>query len=384
MNYILFDGAYRDRFLPLTFTRPVAELRVGILTIKEKWEMYLGCTCTVLTEEYLEEKFPMVEMDENVFIDASIIPDGKLAEEIDFLSENELLLYKDEVIAFYSNSTQEEVDFSEYVIKEFQSDIVQLTSLQDIITLNEVCLRNDYQLLVGKKSAQNISETNNIIAPENVFIEEGAVVEFVTINASTGPVYIAKDSLVMEGTMIRGPFALGENSVVKMGSKIYGGTAIGPKCTIGGELKNVIFIGNSNKGHEGYLGDSIIGEWCNFGADTNCSNVKNTFSNVQIWNYEVNAFEDSGLMKFGAVVGDYTKTGINTMLNTGTIVGVNANIFAAGFPEKYIPSFSWGSLGDKYDIEKAIETAKLMHHTKNSEFSLIEEDILRYINEINT
>lgn len=381
MNYILFDGPFRDRFLPLTYTRPVAELRIGILTIKEKWEKYLGCTCTVLTEEYLEDKFPMVEMDENVFIDASVIPNAELAEEIDFISEDELLVYNEEVIAFYAKSSQSEVDFSTYEVKEFDGDLIQIKSLQDLFLNNDACLRSDFELLTKDKNSQKISDTNNIIAPENVFIEEGATIEFSTINANTGPVFIGRDSLIMEGVMIRGPFSLGENSVVKMGAKIYGATTIGPKCTIGGELKNVIFIGNSNKGHEGYLGDSVIGEWCNLGADTNCSNVKNTFSDVKVWDYETEDYEDTGLMKFGVIIGDHSKTSINTMLNTGTVVGVSSNIFGTGFPEKYIPSFSWGDSGEKYDIEKAIQTAEKMYKTKGAVFTLVDTEILKNVYE---
>lgn len=382
MNYILFDGAYRDRFLPLTFTRPVAELRVGILTIKEKWEKYLGCTCTVLTEDYLEDKFSMVEMDENVFIDASVLPNASLAEEIEFLSENELLLYQEEVIAFYAKSTQEEVDFASYEVKAFDGPLEQLTSLKEIVLKNADFFKQDFELLTNNKASQNLSKTNDVIAPENIFIEEGAQVEFATINASTGPVYISKNSLIMEGSLIRGPFFLGENSVVKMGTKVYGATSIGPNSVIGGELKNAIIIGNSNKGHEGYLGDSIIGEWCNLGADTNCSNVKNNFSNVKVWDYEAQDFVDTGSIKFGMVMGDYSKTGINTMINTGTVIGVNANIFCEGFPEKFVPSFAWGNKNEKYDIEKAIDAAKKMCLTKNQEFSEKDEAILKSVFEM--
>ena len=382
MNYILFDGAYRDRFLPLTFTRPVAELRVGILTIKEKWEKYLGCTCTVLTEDYLEDKFSMVEMDENVFIDASVLPNANLAEEIEFLSENELLLYQEEVIAFYAISTQEKVDFDSYEVKAFDGPLEQLSSLKEIVLKNADFFKQDFELLTNNKASQNLSKTNDVIAPENIFIEEGAQVEFATINASTGPVYISKNSLIMEGSLIRGPFFLGENSVVKMGTKVYGATSIGPNSVIGGELKNAIIIGNSNKGHEGYLGDSIIGEWCNLGADTNCSNVKNNFSNVKVWDYEAQDFVDTGSIKFGMVMGDYSKTGINTMINTGTVIGVNANIFCEGFPEKFVPSFAWGNKNEKYDIEKAIDAAKKMCLTKNQEFSEKDEAILKSVFEM--
>ena len=381
MNYILFDGPNRNRFLPLTFTRPVADLRIGILTIKEKWENYLGTTCTVLTEEYLEEKFPMVEMEENVFIDASVIPTAELVEEIEFLSQNEMLVYNDFIIAFFAEDSQEQVDLDSYDIKEFKGAFFQIENKQDLFLKNDKALRMDFQFLSEEKTSEKISKTNQVIAPENIFIEKGAVVEFATLNASTGPIYISKNSLIMEGSMVRGPFYLGENSVVKMGAKIYGATTIGPNCTIGGELKNVVFIGNSNKGHEGYLGDSVIGEWCNFGADTNCSNVKNNFSTVRVWDYETEQMEDSETMKFGIIVGDHSKTGINTMLNTGSVLGVFATVFGADFPEKYVPSFSWGSSDEVYNLEKALEAAKIMYGFKNATFTEMDKEILTFISE---
>lgn len=381
MNYILFDGPNRNRFLPLTFTRPVADLRIGILTIKEKWENYLGTTCTVLTEEYLEEKFPMVEMEKNIFIDASVLPTADLVEEIEFLSQNEMLVCNEYIIAFFAEDSQEQVDLDSYIIKEFKGDFFQIENKQDLFLKNDKALRLDFQFLSNEKKSQKISKTNQVIAPDNIFIEEGAVVEFATLNASTGPIYISKNSLIMEGAMVRGPFYLGENSVVKMGAKIYGATTIGPSCTIGGELKNVIFIGNSNKGHEGYLGDSVIGEWCNFGADTNCSNVKNNFSTVRVWDYETEQMEDSETIKFGCIVGDHCKTGINTMLNTGSVLGVFATVFGADFPEKYVPSFSWGSSDEIYDLEKALKAAKIMYGFKNATFTEMDVQILTYISE---
>ncbi|MFC2109489.1 putative sugar nucleotidyl transferase [Bacteroidota bacterium] len=375
MNYILFDGAFRDRFLPLTFTRPVAELRIGILTIKEKWEKYLGNTCTVLSEDYLEAKFPMVEMEQNVFIDASLLPSPELVEEIEFLGENELLVYKEEVIAFFTGLKQEQVDFSSYEVKEYKGDLFQITNLKDLFLFNDKAIRLDYELLTKDKKSIEISPTNQIIGTENIFIEEGASVEFAILNATTGPIYIGKDSVIMEGSMIRGPFAINENGVVKMGAKIYGATTVGPNCTVGGEIKNVIFIANSNKGHDGYLGDSVIGEWCNLGANTNCSNLKNTFSNVKVWNYETENFEDSGSMKFGVVLGDYTKTAINTSLNTGTVTGVACHVFGAGFSEKHLPCFSWGDSSNLYDLEKAKISAKKIKEFKHQVFSVFDEVI---------
>ncbi len=380
MNYILFDGSVRDALLPFTYTRPVAEIRVGILTIKEKWEKYLGTTVTMLTEEYLEEKYPMVELDENVFIDASVLPTTKLVESIEFLSENELLMSGEDVVAFYAKDSQEEVDFDSYEVISFEDELYRIENVYDIFLKNEWAIKEDFRLLTEDRVSSEISKTNNVIAPENIFIEEGAVVEFATLNASAGPIYIAKDALIMEGVLIRGPFSLGEKAVVKMGARIYGGTTVGPKCTVAGEVKNSVLFGNSNKGHDGYLGNSVIGEWCNFGADTNCSNMKNTHSSVQLWNYEESSLKDTALQYCGLFMGDHSKTGINTMFNTGTVVGISANVFGGGFPQKFIPSFSWGiEKPQTYAIKKAIETAKRMYASKKEEFSLVDEKVLETV-----
>ncbi|WP_139958201.1 putative sugar nucleotidyl transferase [Flavicella sediminum] len=384
MNYILFDGPFRDRFLPLTYTRPVAELRIGILTIKEKWEKHLGSTCTVLTEDYLEEKFPMVEMEQNIFIDASVLPTESLAEEISFLSENELLVHKDEVLAFYAGMDQEQVDFSKYEAKEYSGDLIQISNLKDLFLFNDKALRADYDLLTKDKVSAELSNTNQVLGAENIFIEDGATVEFAMLNATTGPIYIAKNSLIMEGSMIRGPFAIHEKAVVKMGAKIYGATTVGPNCTVGGEIKNVIFIANSNKGHDGYLGDSVVGAWCNLGANTNGSNLKNTFSNVHVWDFETERFEDTGSLKFGAVLGDYTKTAINTSLNTGTITGVCCHVFGADFPDKFLPSFSWGTPKEVYALEKAKEAAKKIQEFKKETFSELDAHIFEILFELRT
>ncbi|MEI6865364.1 GlmU family protein [Flavicella sp.] len=384
MNYILFDGASRDRLLPFTYTRPVAEIRIGILTIKEKWEKMLGVTVTYLTEEYLQDKFPIVEFEENVYIDASVIPNEKLIEEIQFLSKNQAVVFKDQVIVFYASQFQDEVDFDDYELIEFENEVVKIEKSIDIFSKNAKVIVSDYNLLTQDRISETISGTNQILGIENVFIEKGAVVEFVTINAIEGPVYIGKDALVMEGSMLRGPISIGKNSVVKMGTKIYGGTTVGPKCTVGGEIKNVVFFGYSNKGHEGYLGNSVIGELCNFGANTNCSNMKNNHSTVKVWDYEECGFVDSNRQFCGLFLGDYSKLGINTMLNTGTVVGISTSIFGAGFPPKFIPSFSWGVVNSKttYILEKSINDAKKMCAFKNIELDEKEIEILKEVFEI--
>lgn len=384
MNYILYDGAVRERMLPFTYTKPVSELRIGILTIAEKWEKYLGTTITNLTEGYLEEKFPMVEFPENVFIDASILPNEALVAAITNLKHNELLYQEETTIAFFANDTQEVADFDSYEHIEFEGEFIQLRNKTDLFTLNDQALEDDFKLLTKDRKSQPIGKSNQVNVPENVFIEEGAVVEFAMLNAGTGPIYIGKDALVMEGSMIRGPFAIGDNSVLKMGTKIYGATTIGPKCTVGGEVKNSVFFGNSNKSHEGYLGNSVVGEWCNFGADTNCSNMKNTHSKIKLWEYEIEGYADTGMQFCGLFLGDHCKTGINTMLNTGTVIGMSCHIFGAGFPNKFVPSFSWGSGTNQntYTLENAKDTARRMYALKNEVFSGIEERIFDVVFEL--
>jgi UDP-N-acetylglucosamine diphosphorylase/glucosamine-1-phosphate N-acetyltransferase len=378
MNYILFDGPVRTALLPFTFTRPVADIRIGILTIREKWEKYLGYTTTTITEEYLMEKFPMVEMEANVLINAAYVPNEVLAEMVSSLEENQAILAGDDVVAFYTKDTQEEVDFDSYEIIEYTDEVIKLEHVWDIFKKNDIALREDFELLTeGRKSAP-IPASVNTIAPENIFIEEGAKLEFVTLNASTGPIYIGKDTEIMEGSIIRGPFALCEGAVVKLGAKVYGATTVGPECRIGGEVSNSVLFGYSNKGHDGFLGNSVLGEWCNLGADTNNSNLKNNYEEVKLWSYEKGGFLKTGLQFCGLMMGDHSKSGINTMFNTGTVVGVCANIFGSGFPRNFIPSFSWGGAAGMvtYDVKKAFETARIVMGRRNIAFTEQDEAIL--------
>ena len=263
MNYILFDGPSRNNLLPLTYTRPVAEIRVGVLTIREKWETFLHSTITTITEDYLSDKFPMVEFDENIFINASFLPNPELVKLISNLKPNQSINSGDNLIAFYSNQSQEEIDLDTFNKINFTTPLLQITCLTDIFKINSLAIKADYDLITNNRVSSKISNTNNLIHPENIFIEDGVSMEFVTLNATDGPIYIAKDCEIMEGSLIRGPFALCENSILKLGSKIYGGTTIGPYCKIGGEVTNSVVFGYSNKGHDGYLGNSLIGEWCN-------------------------------------------------------------------------------------------------------------------------
>lgn len=381
MNYILFDGPARNALLPFTFTRPVADILIGIMTIRQKWEMHLGSTTTTLTEEYLSEKYPMVELEENVMINASFLPNDILVEMVTNLKANQAIFKGEEVVAFFTDENQEEVDFESYEIIEYNEDCITVMRTWDIFSKNDAAIREDFEFLTANRKSKPIPKSVNVIAPENVFIEEGAVLEFVTLNASTGPIYIGRNSEIMEGTAIRGPFALCENASVKMGSKVYGATTVGPYSRIGGEVKNTVLFAHSNKGHEGYLGDSVIGEWCNLGADTNNSNLKNNYEEVKLWSYETEGFAKTGLQFCGLMMGDHSKCGINTMFNTGTVVGVSANVFGTGFPRNFIPSFSWGGAAGftTYLTKKAFETARIVLSRRNMEFDEKEAAILEHI-----
>ena len=381
MNYILFDGPSRNNLLPFTFTRPVADIRVGILTIREKWEKFMECTTTTITEDYLSNKYPMVEMDENVMINASFLPNTELVEMIKNLKQNQAIFKDEDVISFFSTETQEEINFDSYKAIEFNSDVIKIEHTWDIFSKNGEALQEDFNLITKGRDSQPLPETVHCINGKNIFIEEGAKVEIAVLNASKGPIYIGKDAEIMEACSIRGPFALCENAIVKMGAKIYGPTTVGPYSTVGGEVNNSVIFGYSNKVHDGYLGSSVLGEWCNLGADTNNSNLKNNYAEVRLWDYNAESFAKTGLQFCGLMMGDHSKCGINTMFNTGTVVGVSANIFGSGFPRNFIPSFSWG--GNKgfttYLTKKAFEVAKIVMARKNIEFTERDTAILTHI-----
>jgi len=380
MNYILFDGPHRNALLPFTFTRPVADIRVGILTIREKWEKQLGSTITSITEDYLSEKWPMVEMENNVMINASFLPNDILIAMIKNLEHHQAIFQEDEVVAFYAKEG-EEVDFDSFEVLEFSNECIKIENTWDIFQKNEAAIYDDFKLLTQDRFSQPIPKSVNVIAPENIFIEEGAKLEFVTLNASTGPIYIGKNAEIMEGSVIRGPFALCESGRVKLASKVYGATTVGPHSVIGGEVNNSVLFGYSNKGHDGFLGNAVLGEWCNIGADSNNSNLKNNYEEVKLWSYETENFAKTGLQFCGLMMGDHSKSGINTMFNTGTVVGVCTNIFGAGFPRNFVPSFSWGGASGftTYLTKKAFETAKIVMARRNVEFSEEDAKILEHV-----
>ncbi len=382
MNYILFDGPSRKKLLPFTYTRPVADLRIGILTIREKWEKHLGSTTSTITEEYLSEKFPMVEFEENVMINASYIPTEVLVEQVLDLQENQALFDGDDIIAFYTKDTQEEIDFDTYEQLEVTVEgVFKIENNWDIFSKNHEAIQLDYDLITEGRISAEIPKGVQTLHAENIFIEEGAKINFCTLNASAGPIYIGKEAEIMEGALIRGPFALCEHAAVKMGAKIYTGTTIGPYCKVGGEVTNSVLMAYSNKGHDGYLGNSVLGEWCNIGADSNNSNLKNNYEEVRLWDYETEGFAKTGLQFCGLMMGDHSKCGINTMFNTGTVIGVSVNIFGTGFPRNFVPSFSWGGASGftTYKTNKAFQTAKLVMERRNIPFDEQEAAILEHV-----
>jgi len=377
----------RDQLLPLTFTRPVGEIRIGILTIREKWERWLTGSASYITQEHLADKFPVRVTAENYVINGAILPNEALCKLIKTLDLNEALLLKGNFIAAKLNEEQfnhlmqdEEIEtLVGYEVTD--TPVHQIENLWDIYQKNDLAIKSDFQLLTEGRTSQAISTTNRVIRADNIFLEEGAIVECANLNATNGPIYIGKQAEIMEGTSIRGGFALCNNSIVKMGANIYGATTIGPYSRAGGEIKNSIITGYSNKGHAGYLGNSVIGEWCNLGADTNNSNLKNNYSPVKVWSYDADRFSNSSQQFCGLFMGDHSKSAINTMFNTGTVVGVCANVFGAGFPPKYIPSFSWGATDNSttYQLEKALEVGERVYQRRKATFDAQEQAILKAI-----
>ena len=381
MNYILFDGPNRNSLLPFTYTRPVADLRLGIFTIREKWEAYLGLTTTTVTEDYLSEKFPMVEFSDNIMINAAYLPNLKLVELIQNLGENEAVFEGEQTVAFRVSETQETIDFSQFKIHRCPASTISIKNTWDIFELNGAAIEADFQFITKGKTSEPISKSVSTIHSERIFIEAGAKLDHCVLNATDGPIYIGKNTEIMEGSLIRGPFALCENSTLKMGSKIYGPTTIGPHSKVGGEVNNSVIFGYSNKAHDGFLGNSVIGEWCNLGAGTNTSNLKNNYAEVRLWDFESESFANTGLQFCGLMMGDHSKCGISTMFNTGTVVGVCVNVFGSGFPRNYIPSFSWGgSQGfSTYLTKKAFEVAKAVFRRRGFDFTEQEARILESI-----
>ena len=382
MNYVLYDGPARINLLPFTFTRPVADIRIGILTIREKWEKWLKTKTSTKTEAYLSGKWPESTKEKAIYINASFLPSPELVQLIEKLSHNECVLYQNKLVAYFAEDYKDEnFDFDDFKKHHIKSEILQVANTWDIFSKNGAAIQQDYELLTKNRKSQAISESNFTRNEEQIFIEEGAEVENSSLNASAGPIYIGKNATVMEGSLIRGPFALGENATLKLGAKIYGATTIGPNCKVGGEVNNSVLFQNSNKGHDGFLGNSVLGEWCNIGADSNNSNLKNNYAEVRLWNYGTENFAKTGLQFCGLMMGDHSKCGINTMFNTGTVIGVSANIFGSGFPRNFVPSFSWGGNAgvSTYKLEKSFEVAEIVMKRRDVEFTEEDKKILQNV-----
>ena len=376
MNVILFDNN-RVNYYPLSFTRPIAYFRVGIFTIKEKWEQYYK-SVSVKTEDYLSAKFALKVQKDNLWIDARIFPSQALISELNSLRIGEALA-KNGVIFAFRNST---FTSDKLNIIDSNASFNSIENLWDIFLDNDREINSDFEFLAKRKS-QTLNQSNTLIG-DKIFIEKGAKVSCSILNTENGPIYIGKDAEIMEGSLVRGPFAMLNNSVLKMGSKIYGATTLGPFCKVGGEVSNAVFFGYSSKAHDGFLGNSVIGEWCNLGADTNNSNLKNDYAEVKLWNYETESFKNTGLQFCGLIMGDHTKCGINTMFNTGTVVGVSANIFGSGFPRNFIPSFSWGGASgfSVYKLAKVFDVVEKVFTRRKLKFDKVEKDILTHVYEM--
>jgi UDP-N-acetylglucosamine diphosphorylase/glucosamine-1-phosphate N-acetyltransferase len=390
MNCIYFDPKKeRNQLLPFTFTRPIAKIRIGILNIDEKWEKHLQTKeNSYLTESYLSEKYPLIVKSENLLINGSICPNSIITDEIKKLKAGEALFKNDTLIA--ANVKESEIsefnseNFSGIKIQTKSENILQVSQVYDIFSKNAQAIEEDFELICAGRKSEPIPEGNQVINPEKVFIEPGAKVLFSILNASSGPIYIGKNAEVMEGCKIRGPFALCEDAGLKMDAKIYGATTVGPHCKVGGEVNNSVFFSYSNKGHDGFVGNAVIGEWVNMGADTNNSNLKNTYDEVKLWQYNSQRFEKTGLTFCGLMMADHAKCGINTMFNTGTVVGVGANVFGSGFPRNFIPDFSWGGAQgfETHVLNKFYKTAEAMCGRRNVVFGDVDKVLYKKLFEM--
>lgn len=367
----LDDNNKHLEFAPLTLTRPVGDLRIGILTNAERWKMRIPTAeISFKTEDYLQDKYPSDSR--SISVNACIIPNQDVVDQVQKLKGNEELLIEGLWIA--KSGTGE-------VLIQYEGEMpIIIEKKWELFQKNGEVLNQDFELITRSRATVQLSSSNTIVGDPNlIFLEDGAIVEASILNTKGGPIYIGKNAEVMEGSMLRGPVALCESSVLKLGSKVYGPTTLGPHCKVGGEVNNVIFQGYSNKGHDGFLGNSVIGEWCNLGADTNSSNLKNNYGKIKAYSYKTKQIEPTGLQFMGLFMGDHSKCGINTMFNTATIVGVSSNVFGADFPPKFIPSFTWGTHGDSYNFEKALESANNMMERRGLSLSKAEISILKYI-----
>lgn len=381
MNLILFDDpSIRQDLSPFTLTRPVSEIRVGILTITEKWEKRLNTRASFHTADYLVEKYKVKSTDDNLLVNGAVCPDDNLVKVINALKKEEALSKNGILIAAQTKSTS----FDNVKVTEYKNEITLIDQVWKIFQFNATEIKNDFTLITLGRKSKLLNDPHTKIYGEvgkDIFIEEGASIKAAVLNAENGPIYIGKDAQIQEGALIRGPFALCEGSHVNMGAKIRGDSTVGPFSKVGGEISNAVIFGFSNKGHDGFLGNSVIGEWCNLGADTNTSNLKNNYENVKIWNYKKGGFKDTGLQFCGLIMGDHSKCGINTMFNTGTVVGVGCNIFGDGFPRTFIPSFTWGGAAgfSTFQLNKMLDTAEKVFERRGKKLENVDKKILQHL-----
>ncbi len=386
-NLIVFDDSRRNQLLPFTFTRPAADIRCGIFTIREKWEQRLQAKASSYTQEYLRKKYPLVLEELNCWINGRVMPDESLVAAVRGLEPNESLWDEQRTLLALLTAGEKQTDPTEAGIrartkaKIFAGKVLSLENTWDIFQKNGQAIQEDFEWITRGRFSQAMNDSNRYHKHEWIFLEEGAQVNNSVLNATNGPIYIGRDAEVMDGCLIRGPFVAGTGSVLKMGTKIYGATTLGPHCKVGGEVNNSVIFGYSNKAHDGFLGNAVLGEWCNLGADTNNSNLKNDYAVVKVWNYATGGFESSGTQFCGLMMGDHSKCGINTMFNTGTVVGVSANVFGAGFPRNFIPSFSWGGASGmtEFKLEKALEVAGRVMERRNQALSEADREIFAHI-----
>ncbi|GLU54254.1 putative sugar nucleotidyl transferase [Dyadobacter frigoris] len=386
-SIILFDDpTIRLQLLPFTYTRPVAGIRCGIWTIAEKWSKWLKSEISYQTESHLRHRFPLIKSEDNFYINGALCPDASLIEAIEKLSPESVLLSKENEILAVRTSSPDWTPAANSIILDkhyYEEPIILIRQVWDIFLNNGAQIKADFaKITAAKQSAKLTDPFTFCYNPENIFIEEGALIKAAILNAENGPIYIGKNASIQEGAIIQGPFAIGESSVLAQGAKIRPNTTVGPFCKVGGEVSNCVIFGYSNKGHDGYLGNSVLGEWCNLGANTNNSNLKNDHTAVKLHSYITGKPESTGLLFCGLFMGDYSKAGISTMFNTGTVVGVSVNVFGAGFQSKHIPSFSWGGNAEgftEYRFEKAIAVAKDTVSRRGIKFDETDEKIVKQV-----
>ncbi len=382
-NIVLFDSpTTKINLLPLSYTRPLCDLRVGITTIREKWEALLPGVYSVLTDDYLSEKFKAELTGDNLFIAGNVLPDSDLVKAVDELRAGEALSGENGLIALRGTVEQFKNGVS---AQTYAGKVAEVKFLYDIFLLNDNAVRDDFKRLTSGKVSAPVDQSNTVIGdPSMIFIAPSATVQGAMLNTTKGPVFIDEEAEVMEGSCLRGPVAVCRHSVVNMGTKIYGATTIGPWCKVGGELNNVVMIGYSNKAHDGFLGNAVIGEWCNLGAGCVASNLKNDYTEIKLWNYAAHRFTKTGLQFCGLMMGDHSKAGINTMFNTATVLGVGVNVYGSGFQRNFLASFSEGSRAGFTDVplSKFFDIARRVMARRGCELTAADERIFEHINEM--